>query len=379
MQPNTKTYLIQALLFVVTLITTTLSGAEWMFGNVFFGVENPMGWKEFWQGFQFSIPFLAILTIHEFGHFFMAKVHRIKVTLPYYIPLWLGISPSIGTMGAFIRIKSHVQTRTQFFDIGLAGPLAGFVAALGVLWYGFTHLPPADYIFTIHPEYARYGLSYPQFVYENKVGNIALGDNVIFWLFKTYVADPDRLPHAFEIIHYPYLFAGYLALFFTSLNLIPIGQLDGGHILFGLIGKKRFDVVAPTLFTVFAFYAGLGLFTIEEFRAIGEEQYLGLMGYMLFYAFFLFICFKQMTDTTSNAIILALVVLLGQLGVSYFFPTWEGYTGFLPFVFLLGRFLGIYHPDTPDQESLGPVRIILGWLSLIIFVLTFSPTPFIVL
>lgn len=379
MQPNTKTYLIQGLLFVVTLITTTLAGAEWMFGNVFFGVENPMGWAEFLQGFQFSVPFLAILTIHEFGHFFMAKMHRIKVTLPYYIPLWLGISPSIGTMGAFIRIKSHVQTRTQFFDIGLAGPLAGFVAALGVLWYGFTHLPPADYIFTIHPEYARYGLSYPQFVYENKVGNIALGDNVIFWLFKTYVADPERLPHTFEIIHYPYLFAGYLALFFTSLNLIPIGQLDGGHILFGLIGKKRFDVVAPTLFTIFAFYAGLGLFTIAEFRAIGEEQYIELMGYMLFYAFFLFICFSQMTDTTSNAIILALVVLLGQLGVSYFFPTWEGYSGFLPFVFLLGRFLGIYHPDTPDQEALGPVRIILGWLSLLIFVLSFSPTPFIVL
>ena len=208
MLPSTKTHLLQALLFVVTLLTTTLAGAEWMFGNVFFGVENPMGWAEFWQGFQFSIPFLAILTIHEFGHFFMAKAHRIKVSLPYYIPLWFGITQSIGTMGAFIRIQSPVNNRTQFFDIGLAGPLAGFVAALGVLWYGFTHLPDPEYIFSIHPEYARYGLSYPQFVYENKVGNIALGDNVIFWLFKTYVADPNRLPHAFELIHYPYLFAG---------------------------------------------------------------------------------------------------------------------------------------------------------------------------
>ena len=151
-------------------------------------------------------------------------------------------------MGAFIRIKSVVRSRLTFFDIGIAGPLAGFIAALAVLWYGFTHLPPADFIFTIHPEYARFGSSYPQFVYENAPENLILGDNILFWFFKTYIADPARLPHAYEMTHYPYIFAGYLALFFTSLNLIPIGQLDGGHILYGLIGKKKFDTVAPVTF-----------------------------------------------------------------------------------------------------------------------------------
>ncbi len=283
MQSNTRTHLIQAILFITTLITTTMAGAEWMFGNIFTFVidifkffagasDAPelkdipagMGWNEFIAGFQFSIPFLLILTVHEFGHYFVAKAHKVKVTLPYYIPLWFGISQSIGTMGAFIRIKSLVQSRLKFFDIGIAGPLAGFVVALAVLFYGFTHLPPIDYIFTIHPEYAKYGASYPQFVYENATGNLALGDNILFWFFKTYIADPSLLPHDYEIIHYPYLFAGYLALFFTSLNLIPIGQLDGGHILFGMIGEKKFNYFAPILFTCFAFYGGLGLFRVES-------------------------------------------------------------------------------------------------------------------
>src|SRR5690606_30910348 len=154
--------------------------------------------SHFYEGFAFSLPFLAVLTIHEFGHYFMAKYHQIKVSLPYYIPLWFGISPGIGTMGAFIRIKSAVQSRKQFFDIGIAGPLAGFVAALILLWYGFTYLPPIDYVFGIHPEYARFGHSYGQFVYENPEGNVALGDNLLFWFFKIYVAVPDLVPHNFE-------------------------------------------------------------------------------------------------------------------------------------------------------------------------------------
>jgi membrane-associated protease RseP (regulator of RpoE activity) len=281
MQSSTRTYIIQAVLFIVTVITTTMAGAEWMFGNIFSFVydfayflmgsdaakaEVPeaakaLGWPQFVQGFHFSIPFLVILTIHEFGHYFVARMHQVKVTLPYYIPFWFGISNSIGTMGAFIRIKSIVRSRLVFFDIGIAGPLAGFIAALVVLWYGFTHLPPPEYIFTIHPEYARYGLSYPQFVYENSAGNIALGDNILFWLFKTYIADPARLPHTYEMIHYPYIFAGYLALFFTSLNLIPIGQLDGGHILYGLIGKKKIQCRGSGTVRYFRFLCGSGTFS----------------------------------------------------------------------------------------------------------------------
>ncbi|PWJ58746.1 hypothetical protein CLV98_103113 [Dyadobacter jejuensis] len=398
MQSNTRTYFIQALLFVLTVITTTMAGAEWMFGNIFgfvyeaFGflsgasseqttevTSKAMGWAEFVAGFQFSIPFLLILTVHEFGHFFVAKAHKVKVTLPYYIPLWFGITQSIGTMGAFIRITSVVRSRLKFFDIGIAGPLAGFIVAIAVLWYGFTHLPPAEYIFTIHPEYTRFGLNYSQFAYENAAGNLALGDNILFWFFKTYVADPSLLPHDYEIIHYPYLFAGYLALFFTSLNLIPIGQLDGGHILYGMIGKKKFDIVAPALYIIFAFYGGLGVFRVENF-AIGSDQiFYEQLFYLFLYAYFLFICFRGMSDSPSTAVMISLIVVVAQLGTTYFLPHIEGYSGFLPFIFLLGRFLGVKHPETPEDEPLNKPRIILGILALIIFVLSFSPKPFIVL
>lgn len=379
MSPNSRTYLIQGLLFVATIITTTLSGAEWTFGNSFLADKNPLGWADFLQGFQFSIPFLAILTIHEFGHYFTAKSHQVKVTLPYYIPLWLGVGTSIGTMGAFIRINEIVRSRTKFFDIGIAGPLAGFFAALVLLWYGFTHLPPADYIFSIHPDYQRYGLSYPQFVYENAAGNLALGDNILFWLFKNYVADPTLLPHSYEIVHYPFLFAGYLALFFTSLNLIPIGQLDGGHILYGLIGKKRFDVVAPALFILFATYSGLGLFRVEEFSVTDDTAFYTLLGYLFMYAFFLYMCFSRISENVLNAVIASLAVIIVQFGITYLQPDWNGYPGFLPFVFILGRILGIHHPETIENEPLSSSRVILGIFALLVFILCFSPKPFIVL
>ncbi|WP_138484117.1 site-2 protease family protein [Dyadobacter bucti] len=393
MQSNTRTYVIQATLFIVTIITTTMAGAEWMYGSFFTFVIDivkflagsadaipssvkRLGWAEFVQGFHFSLPFIAILTIHEFGHYFMARYHQVRVTLPYYIPLWFAVSQSIGTMGAFIRIKSQVHSRLKFFDIGIAGPLAGFIAAVALLWYGFTHLPPADYIFTIHPEYARFGSSYPQFVYENARGNLALGDNILFWFFKTYVADPARLPHAYEMTHYPYIFAGYLALFFTSLNLIPIGQLDGGHILYGLIGKKKFDIVAPALFTIFAFYAGLGIFRADSFAIGNDALFYERLFYLAIYIYFLYICFKRATDNPSTGLMLSLIVVVCQFAVSYVHPDWEGARGFLAFVFILGRFLGIRHPETEENKPLDLPRIILGIFALIIFIITFSPQPF---
>ena len=378
MSPSTRTYLIQGFLFFLTLITTTLSGAEWIYGKTFILIEDSLGWPEFWQGLHFSIPFLAILTIHEFGHYFTARLHQVEVTLPYYIPLWFGITQGIGTMGAFIRIKSVVRSRLKFFDIGIAGPLAGFVAAVGVLWYGFTHLPPPEHIFTIHPEYARYGLDYQKFVYQSQEGGLALGDTILFWWFKTYVADPELLPNAYEMIHYPYIFAGYMALFFTSLNLLPIGQLDGGHILYGLIGKKRFNVVAPVLFVLFAFYAGLGLFKASEFAVPDTDQYYTLLGYLALYTYFLYICLKRLSPDPRTAVMISLGIVITQFAVSYLRPDWEGYPGFLTFVFLLGRFLGVYHPETADDSPLGPSRIVLGWLAVVVFILCVSPKPFII-
>ncbi len=398
MQSNTRTYIIQAILFITTVITTTMAGAEWMYGNVFsfvidifkffVGAENAkelteipvgMGWDQFLAGFQFSIPFLLILTVHEFGHYFVAKANKVKVTLPYYIPLWFGISQSIGTMGAFIKIKSLVESRRKFFDIGIAGPLAGFVVALAVLWYGFTHLPPLEYLFTIHPEYAKYGSSYPQFVYETAVGNLALGDNILFWFFKTYVADQALLPHDYEIIHYPFLFAGYLALFFTSLNLIPIGQLDGGHIMFGMLGEKKFNIFAPIVFAGFVFYGGLGLFRVDSFAVGNDQVFYEQLLYLLLYVYFLFICFRNMSETPATAMMISLIVVVAQFALTYIRPEIEGYSGFLPFIFILGRFLGVKHPPTPEDKPLSTSRMILGGIAIIVFIISFSPKPFIVL
>ncbi|MFC0182323.1 Peptidase family M50 [Pseudarcicella hirudinis] len=384
---NRKTVLIQIILFIVTLITTTFAGAEWMTGRYFFypfiGDQLPEAAKlhldEIWQGLQYSLPFIGILTAHEFGHFFTARHYKIRATLPYYIPVWFSsLGFSIGTMGAVIRILDRTKSRLQYFDIGIAGPLAGFVVAFGVLWYGFTHLPPAHYIFSIHPEYMKYGLDYAKHVYDakNMSGSLVLGDNLLFWFFKKYVADPALLPNIFEITHYPFLMAGYLALFFTALNLIPIGQLDGGHILYGLIGKKWFNRISPVLFIIFTTYSGYGLFTIQGFS--NAESDMDSFMWLVIYIFFLQICFSRINpENRMTSWVLALAVTVFQIVLSYFLPAGtQGFSGFLLFVFLLGRILGVYHPEVEIDEPLDWKRKLLGWISLLIFILCFSPQPF---
>lgn len=382
MNPRTRTYLLHGGLFLITLITTTMAGAEWMFGRLFIPIEGmkTLGWSEFLDGFNFSIPFLAILTVHEFGHYFTAKANHVRVTLPYYIPLWIGIGQSIGTLGAFIRIQDYINSRQKYFDIGIAGPLAGFALALIVLWYGFTHLPPPEFIFTIHPEYQKWGLDYGRYAYQNLpegVSPLRLGDNLLFNFFKDHVADPARIPHPYEMIHYPYLMAGYLALFFTSINLIPIGQLDGGHILYALIGRKRSQWVSPVLFTAFAFYAGLGMFKPSDFAVPTDEAFYSELGNFGLYIGFLYLAFSRISENRMTSLIVTLSVVATQLVVVWVRPDIEGYSGFLAFAFVLGRFLGIYHPETELEEPLNIKRQLLGWLALIVFILCFSPRPFI--
>ena len=178
-----KALLIHTALFIITVITTTIAGAEWMYGRWLFIGEYSLTQEELWNGLSFSIPFLLILTVHEMGHYVVARMNQIKVTLPYYIPMWLGFipgMPSFGTMGAFIRIKAVIQSRREYFDVGVAGPIAGFVMALLVLWYGFSHLPPAEYIFEIHPEYEVHGLDYADHVYEGRRGGFSVGRKSYF-------------------------------------------------------------------------------------------------------------------------------------------------------------------------------------------------------
>ena len=372
-----RTYLLQIFLFVITFISATLSGAEWIYGRAFFFGENTLGWPEFFEGLKYSVPFLGVLTIHEFGHYFTAKKHKTDVTLPYYIPLWLGIlSSTFGTLGAFIRIKERLNSRIKYFDIGIAGPLAGFVAALFVLWYGFTHLPPLDYIFELFPVFKQYGNEYGKFLETSPdYMSIKLGDSLLFNFFEQNVSTGE-LPHPYLYTNYPLIFAGYLSLFFTALNLFPIGQLDGGHILYGLIGDRAFNVVSPILFTCFVFYAGLGYFNAYEFTTQDTQMFFILIGKFAAFILFNYFCFSRITDNPMTNWLIALSIVSLQLLISYFFPTIEGYSGFLAFGFMLGRFLGVYHPTTSDITPLTLERKILGWLSLIIFIICFSPKPF---
>src|SRR5688572_12987673 len=364
-------------LFLTTLLTTTIAGAEWATAKLFFfstkgfklsGWFTPEDWQE---GLKFSLTFLGVLTVHEFGHYFTARYYRIKVSLPYYIPFYFAITNSIGTMGAFIRIKERIFSRKEFFDVGVAGPLAGLVVAFPLLWYGYTHLPAPEHIFSVHPEYKKFGLDYAKYVYQHTEDQLYLGKNLVVLFFEKFVADPALLPPKYELIHYPYILAGYLSLFFTALNLLPIGQLDGGHILYGLFGYERFNRIAPVFFALFIGYAGLGIVTPET---NWETDYWYVLPYLLYLPF----VFQKAVPKPSQAILLAIGVLAFQLAFSFVFPGLEGYHGWLVFGLLLGRAVGIHHPSCPDERPISPGRKVLGWLALLFFVLCFSPAPFLV-
>ena len=363
-----KEYFIHGLLFLLTLIASTLAGGEWIYGkSVLVSGESALTWDYFFKSMAFSIPFIGILLIHELGHFFTSLYHKVKCSLPYFIPAWLGFigAPSIGTFGAIIRMKGFVNSRKKFFDIGVAGPLAGFVIAFGVLVYGFTHLPPAEYIYGVHPEYAD-----PNFEgYGEEVLDFELGGNLLFWGMEQALADPDRMPEMSEVIHYPFLFAGYLALFFTALNLLPIGQLDGGHVVFGL-SPKYHKQISLIVFTLFLGYAGLGVISpgmpLEEL-IIRIPLYVG----------FLYICYAKSDLATQTKLTVALTLAASQYALSFLKPEWVGYEGWLFFAFLLGRVMGVRHPEVTETQELDGKRKVIGWLAILIFILCFSPRPFV--
>jgi hypothetical protein len=399
-----RRHFIQLLLFVITFTATTIAGAEWRFGTVLLITDIPFA-EFFREGLQFSIPFLLTLTVHEFGHYFTARYNNLKVSLPYYIPMYFFVTPSIGTMGAFIRIRETIQSRRVIFDVGLAGPLAGFVVAVGVLWYGFTNLPPESYVYDIHPEYYIWGDNY-EAIYELERDTIIykedlthlhdsilvrlpdeirfsadnsfkLGTNLLFEFFKEYVAThPERVPNHYEVIHYPWLFAGFLALFFTALNLLPIGQLDGGHILFGLIGHRKHRIVSASLFIAFVFYTGLGLITLES---LTDDPFMGLPSYISkpgLYLLYLYLVFYSLSRDPGQRLIAALSVFAGQYILTLIIPGIEGNFAWMVIAFLIGRFLGVYHPPVTINTPLDWKRKVLGWIALAIFVLSFSPQVF---
>ncbi len=316
-------------------------------------------------GLAFSFAFLGILTVHEFGHYFTARFYKLKVTLPYYIPFYFfGQLPSLGTFGAIISIKEAINSRKKFFDIGVAGPLAGFFVALCVLYYGFTHLPSHEYIFHLHPEYRQYGLDYPKYVYTE---GIVMGTNLLLTFFISFVADTQAIPH-YELIHSPFILAGYFGCYFTALNLIPLGQLDGGHILYGLLGYEKSKKISVVLFILLMFFGGMNLFSFEQ-----STQKILVWG--IAYLFFLYFTMRKVWKNKMTIWSIALSIFSAQLLLTSYIPQIKGFPVLLILSFILGRFLGIYHPKATEDQPLSSGRKILGWLALIVFILCFSIEP----
>ena len=235
-------------LFILTFITTTISGAQWLAGS-----EVSFQLSFLLKGLPYSISILFIITCHEFGHYFAARFHKVDATLPYYIPFpYVPDFVNFGTMGAVIRTRSPIYTKQAMFDIGAAGPISGFIACLIVLIYGFTHVPGVDYILSIHPNYFDQNFG-------SNVLALKFGNTILFSFFKWIFVNPQQFfPPMTEIYHYPYLCVGWFGMLITAMNMIPIGQLDGGHISYTLFGGKTHYKIAVICFVILFVFGVMG-------------------------------------------------------------------------------------------------------------------------
>lgn len=255
------------------------------------------------HGWPFAVTLLAILTAHEFGHYFAARYHKLAVTLPYFIPFPL---PPIGTLGAFIRLKEPVPDRRKLFDIGVAGPLAGFALALPLLFYGLS--------------------SSPVLIPEPSPGAWVEGNSLLYYAAK-FITFGKTLPNALtgeDVLMNQITTAAWIGLLVTALNLLPVGQLDGGHTVFALFGEK-------------ARYANL---------------------------------------VTIGAMVIFAVAGLEQVQQLLPFLRAVGFTGWFVWLGMIFFLIGPYHPPALDDVTrLDTSRRWLGYIMILIFILTFVPVP----
>lgn len=192
-------------------------------GGAFF--DNP--YLSILPAVWFMLALMFILACHEFGHYFAARLHKADVSLPYFIP-----APTLfGTLGAFIKSRTPFKNRIELFDVGVAGPLAGFVPALVILMIGMATV-------TFEP------VATPQV----EQPYLALGDSLILMVLAELLMPVP--PEGYRIVMSPLLFAGWIGLFVTMINLLPLGQLDGGHIVYALAGRRRHRIIASTFLGV---------------------------------------------------------------------------------------------------------------------------------
>jgi len=195
---------IHILLFFLTLLTTILAGALQE------GVNPLKDPEQLYRGVPFSFALMSILLAHELGHYLISRKHGLNVTLPFFLPA----PPIIGTFGAFIKMRSPIRDRRILMDVGAAGPLVGVGVAIPLLIVGLR-------------------LSEVKLI-QGEVG-MNLGSSLLLSLLSRLVVGP--LPEGYDIVIHPVGFAGWIGLLVTSLNLLPVGQLDGGHVAYALLGE----------------------------------------------------------------------------------------------------------------------------------------------
>ncbi len=287
-------------LLVLTFLSTFYVGAGMVLGRA------PASLPELGAGWVFSLPLMGILLAHEFGHFFAGMYHRVDVSPPYFIPVPFFL---LGTMGAVIQIRERIRSRNALLDIGAAGPLAGMVVAVPVVIYGIA-TSPID--------------SLPE-------GNYLIEGRSILYLGLLY-ALKGPIPDGYDIMLTPTALAGWAGLLVTMINLLPFGQLDGGHVAYALWGRRQNQISGY----VIRLLPGLALLVCI---AYGLPSYLeGARGERLFY------------DASA-----------GLQWLVWAFVLW-----------ILTRATGPGHPPTEDS-AVSPRRRIVGLLTLSLFALLFMP------
>lgn len=286
-------------LFVATLASTLFVGATYGATEMPDSLLSP---AFLIQGWPFALTLLGILTAHEFGHYFAARYHGVKVTLPYFIPMPLGF----GTLGAFIAMREPISDRRKLFDIGVAGPLAGLVLAVPLLFVGLSASPMTD--FAPGP-------------------NMMLEGNSLLYYFAKIAVFGRPLPDwtaGLDVLMNQVTFAAWIGLLVTALNLLPVGQLDGGHTVFALFGEKARLINRITL-GLMAFFAVAGLSVVQDVIPVLEAV---------------------------------------------------GFSGWFMWIGLIFFVIGPHHPPALDDVTrLDARRRWIGYFVILIFVVTFTPVP----
>ena len=330
-----KPIFLNIVLFCVTIVTTIVAGTMWA-NKDFTDLNN---WH---YGLEYSFLILLFLTAHEFGHYFAARKHNVDSTLPYYIPMPFPFFINFGTFGAVIKTRSPINSRKALFDIGIAGPLAGFVVCVTYLIIGLSTLPGKEFIYQIHPEYLT--------LYNGEIPTTSLhfGDTLMYYLMSQVFANPNGwLPPMNDIYHYPLLNVGWFGLFVTTLNLLPFGQLDGGHITYAMFGKNQGRIARIVWWVILIIGIGSLLHTLYLFIL---EDFPNSLDSWLFGAIF------PVLEWIKNTI-------------PFYMDGWGGWL----FWALITRFyIKLDHPQLIDYTALTDNRKLLGWISIIILLLSFS-------